>query len=262
MKHFAESPYDLFKLMIRPDALGAIFSKQKIKEIPKFFGNIEIDMETALDLCREIKKAGSSRLSPSLPFAEFIFGYTCNIPLVSNGVDAMVCAYVKEISPNEYEYYCMRMPSVDEPEKLFISKHMMNTIETEESKQTLHDHTRDVVYCFSKKIQEALKNRETGVIPPTSERIKKAGDKKDAYSQDLENIFILGKDYKFNFKGVSNKDIVWHHSWSSMGHWRTLNSDERIGKDRAGVYHIQGATWVNESVKGDGPLKASTRIIT
>jgi len=52
--------------------------------------------------------------------------------------------------------------------------------------------------------------------------------------------------------------VDWSHRWEVMGHWRTCAG---TGKDRDGVYSIQGKTWVIPHVKGKGELVRKTRIV-
>lgn len=54
--------------------------------------------------------------------------------------------------------------------------------------------------------------------------------------------------------------VDWSHRWEVRGHWRKV---DMIGKDRSGVYCVQGFTWVTPFVKGpeDQPLIQKMRIV-
>lgn len=51
--------------------------------------------------------------------------------------------------------------------------------------------------------------------------------------------YVASKRYISRLKGAVN--IEWTHSFSVCGHWRKVKS---VGKNRAGEYCINGATWV------------------
>lgn len=58
---------------------------------------------------------------------------------------------------------------------------------------------------------------------------------------------------------IFKNEIIWKHSWSVMGHWRSIKS---IGKNRDGIRCVVGKTWVNPSIKGDGPFIEKTRVVS
>jgi hypothetical protein len=53
------------------------------------------------------------------------------------------------------------------------------------------------------------------------------------------------------------RDVDWSHQWEIRGHWRVC---ETIGKDRDGIYQVEGYTWVKNHIKGKGILVKKARI--
>ena len=53
------------------------------------------------------------------------------------------------------------------------------------------------------------------------------------------------------------------YRFTVRGHWRKLESDDRVGKDREGNYTVQGFTWITDFIKGEKekPLKETIRIV-
>lgn len=94
-------------------------------------------------------------------------------------------------------------------------------------------------YIASQSVE--YKNKRTGKIIP-SEIIYVSREK------ELKKVYP-----------IFNSEIVWKHSWSVMGHWRSCRS---IGKNRDGVRCVIGKTWVNPSVKGNGPFIEKTRVVS
>lgn len=75
-------------------------------------------------------------------------------------------------------------------------------------------------------------------------------------------IHIAPKTQKEKYGNNIKRAIDWSSRWTQRGHWRELDST-LVGKDRCGVYCIQGKTWVVEGVKGpkDKPLIRKTRVV-
>ncbi len=53
------------------------------------------------------------------------------------------------------------------------------------------------------------------------------------------------------------------YRFTVRGHWRKLENDDKVGKDREGNYTVQGFTWITDFIKGEKekPLKETIRVI-
>ena len=73
-------------------------------------------------------------------------------------------------------------------------------------------------------------------------------------------IVISSKKSVKSLEETVGEKIEWKHQWRVRGHWRKIASDS-IGRDREGDYCIVGRTWVNDFIKGDGPLIEKLRLV-
>jgi len=91
----------------------------------------------------------------------------------------------------------------------------------------------------------------------------KSNYKQKVYDQEgnkiiKRTVFISNKKYIPETELRSNSTINWSHQWEVMGHWRRV---KRLGKDRAGDYCVNGFTWVDNFIKGEGNLIKKPRIV-
>ena len=72
--------------------------------------------------------------------------------------------------------------------------------------------------------------------------------------------YVLDKEkyQKKNYNISPITKLEYSHAFKVIGHWRKING---IGKDRKGNYHIDGFTWVNEYIKGEGELIKRIRVV-
>lgn len=103
-----------------------------------------------------------------------------------------------------------------------------------------------------------LKTQQTGL---ESVRLKlKIGKGSQKRFHTINHVIHIcpKKDVSNYAKGT--KHIDWTHRFSVRGHWRKQNG---LGKDRQGIYCIDGFTWVTEHVRGPEhlPLVKKTRLV-
>jgi hypothetical protein len=80
----------------------------------------------------------------------------------------------------------------------------------------------------------------------------------------VKPLVVLHTSDKTNYRNVKahseTGSVDWKHRWAVRGHWRKVQT---IGKDRKGVYGVNGFTWVVPHTKGpeDMPFVNKTRVV-
>lgn len=145
------------------------------------------------------------------------------------------CVVVKEIFPGEYKFLV-----------LYKSGDLL-CVEIITKTHKNYDYTLNQ----TNEILEKINQQKSGVI---AKRIR------EKFSHNSANklfkcsnvIYISKSDREKTILGISTNPVQWSHIWSVRGHWRKLESDESIGKDRLGERLVKGYTWVNPFLKGEG----------
>ena len=84
------------------------------------------------------------------------------------------------------------------------------------------------------------------------------------YKYKPKNVIYLctEKQFKTKYPNMINSIINKpEFSWEVMGHWRKLENESSLGKNRNGEYIVEGYTWVIPHVKGQGELKRKVRVL-
>ncbi|MBK9392100.1 MAG: hypothetical protein IPN68_18635 [Bacteroidetes bacterium] len=163
------------------------------------------------------------------------------------GVDGIL---VNEISPRTYNMLLFMYEVEDATRRHTVyamdSKHMGE----------LSRHMVGIV----KSLLEQLTEQDAGIINPRhSVKMKINGEKIQHRINRI--IYVASKKQRSEAQAHVSKEIDWSHRFEVRGHWRKV---DRIGKDREGLYCVEGHTWVKEHVRGpeEMPLIKKTRIVT
>jgi len=106
---------------------------------------------------------------------------------------------------------------------------------------------------------EQLTHQETGVINPRhSVKMKVNGQKLTHRINKI--VYVSPKSQRHVAQAHASKEIDWSHRFEVRGHWRKVDT---IGKDREGLYCVEGFTWVKEHVRGPEhlPVIKKTRVV-
>ena len=70
--------------------------------------------------------------------------------------------------------------------------------------------------------------------------------------------YVLNKKERYDNRITPITHLEYSHSFRVRGHWRHHNG---IGKNRQGVYNVEGYTWVTDYLKGEGELVKRVRVV-
>lgn len=111
-----------------------------------------------------------------------------------------------------------------------------------------------------------LQNRHFTIVENSEKINLKARIGRDLirYKYKPKNVIYLctEKQFKTKYPNMINSIINKpEFSWEVMGHWRKLENESSLGKNRNGEYIVEGYTWVIPHVKGQGELKKKVRVL-
>jgi hypothetical protein len=156
---------------------------------------------------------------------------------------AILCTVVKEIFPGKYEFLVM-----------YAGNEGFIVIPCNEKTKILGDlHEQFYIHCMdhTNMMLERLHDERSGILKTRMREKFKYNGEKLIYKQNIV-ICISPKINENLSKNISPNPINWTHVWSVRGHWRKLENQESIGKDRLGCRTIKGYTWIDSFLKGEG----------
>jgi len=105
---------------------------------------------------------------------------------------------------------------------------------------------------------EQIHKKKNGIFSPAKNTKGKYWYKgqRNTYSPG-KVVYISSKERDASVGGTRSVD--WSHQWVVRGHWRRLQNADTFGVSRTGERNVQGFTWVNSYVKGEGELINKTR---
>lgn len=150
------------------------------------------------------------------------------------------CILVWEIEPRRYAYY------------------VLGTVDTGGRVKTFVYQTRTLdalVEAFVDRI-----NSQACGTEKVRERVKIGTGKTKKIHTIRQIVHVRPKSKRPERTEESGREIDWSHRWWRRGHWRQT---AKLGKNREGVYCVEGFTWVSEHEVGpdDKPLIRKTRIV-
>ena len=167
------------------------------------------------------------------------------IPL-SDGGEAKIFAFQIVENPTGYNFFALAQDG--NHENLFLENFIRK-------QRTEGDALGPLLNMFFKHMRE--KDMVTAVVK-VNERIRLSSNKGRELVK-VKRVFYVNKKCKNNPSVISGNRVEWKHSWECSGHWRRISG---IGKNRQGQYEMNGITWVNPCIKGDGPLVKKLRVVS
>lgn len=157
--------------------------------------------------------------------------------------------YCKELGPGSYDILAL-MTYYDNGELEEGVTHVNSVNGTE-------DNCYDFYLTVLNHMLTLLHSRDCGTISGDGRAKYKtpSGEKKFFKPK---NVIYIGDKKRTVTNGSVKKIINWSTQFSTMGHWRRINPDS-MGKNRQGERVVKGLTWVNEHIKGTGPLTTKVR---
>ena len=141
--------------------------------------------------------------------------------------DVKAFYFITEIAPKEYEGFIIVVSPLDTAIRKIANFQMETYVRPYIDKIN----TSNTVY-----IESRVRNKSKGSTPRVSNESIIYVSSNRVYANDV--VLVGGRISK-----VSCKFMV-------RGHWRKLQEDSKLGKDRAGVYNTAGYTWITEHIKG------------
>ncbi len=151
------------------------------------------------------------------------------------------CIIVQELRPKQFCYYAFMQNHPDYPtkEEVFASNAEGKIVE---------------------EFIARLEKEEIGVaVARASVKIGTGNEKRHIRVKRVT--YVTQKRSLQNPFVVVGQTIDWSHRWTCRGHWRSL--PDGLGKDREGMYCVQGWTWVIDHEKGNpnAPLINKVRVV-
>jgi len=217
------------------------FSKEFLEDIPNHVPFVFVPTsETEL-----VPQSPGNPLD--LPFKSCFFEVLgCPITVVNE--DKVIAniegIFIQEISPRKYNVFNLMF---------FDGSYSVFAIHSSDAKVWQH------MLGIIESLLIRLTHQETGVINPRhSVKFKIDGQK--IHHRINKIVYVAPRSQRQLAQAHSPKEIDWSHRFEVRGHWRKI---DMIGKDREGVYCVEGFTWVKEHVRGPEhlPLIKKTRIV-
>lgn len=174
------------------------------------------------------------------PFSVFsieVLGADVSVPLASADVKANIhCIMAYELEPRKLAYYVHG--TVNGRTVVFSSR---------------------VFDVMVKGFVDRINSQSMGV-EAVREKVKLGQGREKRFHTFRRLVHVYPKAIRPERTLITGKIIDWSHRWHVRGHWRAI---EGMGKNREGVYCVEGNTWVSAHVKGpeSAPLVVKTHIV-
>lgn len=155
------------------------------------------------------------------------------------------CVVVSEYKPKKYDVFML----MEAPNALTISKQRVMKAKIE------------LIPQATALVTGALDLLRTGSVGTESVRIKmktRSGSQKKYHK--IRRIIHVGRKGQQYGRSEAHKNVDWSHRFEVRGHWRKT---EKLGKNREGLYCVEGFTWVKNHERGPEhlPLIKKTRLV-
>lgn len=157
--------------------------------------------------------------------------------------------YIHEIGPRDYLIMCLMSVRSGGPYTIYA-------LPSNERATPLADHIRGIVAA----LLDRLTLEDAGVSNPRH-AIKVRTSEGKIQHRINRVVHVAPRSAHHVAQSNSSKEIDWSHRFEVRGHWRRTAA---LGKDREGIYCVEGYTWVREHVRGPEhvPLIKKTRVVS
>lgn len=178
---------------------------------------------------------------------DFVFDYSFHF----EDADALLdCFYISELSFGRY-LIISQLHIINNK----IKKHANLVSRTIlDINEPIQDAEGITVYFILKTLFDVLKNKNNERILVTQPDKLKCTINGKKYSRKINDVIWLKLNKKDDIEQYLKNAKIHSkcpYQYEVRGHWRKLEHQNKLGKNREGIYNICGYTWINEYIKGD-----------